>query len=64
MECSGREPFDCEKELGKFVADFEPGGADPKLSGHFFKMGTNAVLLFGEETWVLTSRMERYLNIS
>ena len=32
-------------------------GADPKVSGHFFKSVTQAVLLFVEETWVLTPRM-------
>ena len=37
-------------------------GADPKLSGKFPKAVTQAVLLFGEETWVLTPRMERALG--
>ena len=38
-------------------------GANPKVSGHFFKAVVQAVLLFGAETWVLTRRMERDLNI-
>ena len=29
-------------------------GADPKVSGHFYKAVAQAVLLFGEETWVFT----------
>ena len=31
-------------------------GVDPKVSGHFYKVVTQAVLLFGAETWVLTPR--------
>ena len=34
-------------------------GADPKVSGHFYKAVAQAELLFGAETWVLTPRMER-----
>ena len=37
-------------------------GADPKVSGNFYKAVAQAVLLFGEETWVLTPRMERALD--
>ena len=37
-------------------------GADPKVSGHFFKALVQAVLLLGAETWVLTPRMERALS--
>ena len=37
-------------------------GADPKVLGHFFKAVFKAVLLFGEETWVLTPSMERDLS--
>ena len=36
-------------------------GAYPKVSGHFFKAVTQAVLLFRAETWVLTPRMEQAL---
>ena len=32
-------------------------GEDPKVSGHFFKAVTQAVLLFGADTWILTPRM-------
>ena len=32
------------------------------MSGQFFKAVTQAVLLFGAETWVLTPRMERALG--
>ena len=37
-------------------------GADPKLSGHFYKAVAQAVLLFGAEMWVLTPRMEQALD--
>ena len=37
-------------------------GADPKLSGFFYKSVSQEVLLFGAETWVLTPRMERDLD--
>ena len=32
-------------------------GADPKVSGHFFKSVLQAVLMCGAYTWVLTPRM-------
>ena len=32
------------------------------MSGHFFKAVTQSVLLFGEETWVITPRMEQALS--
>ena len=38
-------------------------GADPKVSGNFYKAVAQAVLLFGAETWVLPLRMERALDI-
>ena len=37
-------------------------GADPNVSGIFYKGVAQAVLLFGAETWVLTPRMERALD--
>ena len=33
--------------------------ADTNVSVHFFKVVTQAVLLFGAEMWVLTHRMEQ-----
>ena len=33
------------------------------MSGHFFKAVLQSVLLFGAETWVITPRMERALDI-
>ena len=36
--------------------------ADARVSGNFFKVVVHVVLLFGEETWVLTLRMERALD--
>ena len=32
-------------------------GANPRVSGIFFKAVVQAVMLFGSETWMLTSRM-------
>ena len=32
-------------------------GADPKVSRNFYIAVTQAVLLFGSETWALTARM-------
>ena len=37
-------------------------GADPKVSGHLYKLVSQAVLLFGADTWVLTPRMEWSLD--
>ena len=38
-------------------------GADPNVSGNFYKAVAQAVLLFGAKTWVLTQRMEKALEI-
>ena len=38
-------------------------GAHPKVSGNFYKAVAQAVLLFGAETWVLTQRMKKALDI-
>ena len=37
-------------------------GADPKVSGNFYKAVSQAVLFFGTEMWVLTQRMETALD--
>ena len=37
-------------------------GNDPKVSRVFYITVTQAVLLFGSETWVLTLRMEKTLD--
>ena len=37
-------------------------GADPNVSGHFYKAVSQAVLLFGAKTWVLTPWMEQALD--
>ena len=37
-------------------------GADPKVSRSFYTALNQAVLLFGAETWVLTTRMEKALD--
>ena len=48
--------------MGAVVTDFEPGGGGSKGVGAIFKAVTQAVLLFGAETWVLNPRMERALS--
>ena len=37
-------------------------GADKRVSGNFFKVVVQAVLLFGVETWVLNPQTERALD--
>ena len=37
-------------------------GAEPKVSRTFYIAVTQAMLLFGSETWVLTARMEKDLD--
>ena len=37
------------------------GRAEPRVSGFFFKVVVQAVLLFGAETWVVTPLMGRVL---
>ena len=41
---------------------FSQEGADPKVSGNFYKAMAQAVLLFGVEKWVLNQRMEWALD--
>ena len=50
------------KSWGKLSWILSREGADPKVSGIFLKAVSQAVLLFGVETWVLTSRTERDLD--
>ena len=50
------------KSWGRILRILSREGADPKISGHFYKAVVSAVLLFGEEKWVLTPRMDRDLS--
>ena len=50
-----------QRARGRLLRILSREGADPKVSGIFFKAVTQAVLLFGEKTWVLTPRTERAL---
>ena len=50
------------KSWGRLSRILSREGADPKVSGIFYKVMAQAVLLFGEETWVLTPSMERDLD--
>ena len=51
------------KSWGRLSWILSREGADTKVSGHFYKAVSQAVLLFGADTWVLTPRMERALDI-
>ena len=44
------------------VTDTEPGGGGSEGVGTFFNVVTQAVLLFGAETWLLTASMEQAFN--
>ena len=50
------------KSWGRLSQILSQEGVDTEVSGHFFKSVTQAVLLFGVETWVLTPSMERSLS--
>ena len=47
---------------GRLARVFGRAGAEPKVLQAFYIAVTQAVLLFGLETWVLTSRMEKALD--
>ena len=51
-----------KKSWGQLLRILSREGADPKVSGYFFKAVTQAVLLFGVDTWVITPRMEWALS--
>ena len=51
-----------KKSWGRLSRILSREGADSKLSGNFYKAVSQAVLLFGSDTWVLTPRMERALD--
>ena len=48
--------------MGEVVADFELGDGGSEGVKTFFKAMTQAVILFGAETWVLTPRMDQALS--
>ena len=47
---------------GRMARVLSREGADPKVSRNFYITVTQAVLLFGSETWVMTARMEKALD--
>ena len=47
---------------GRFTRVLGRKGAYPKVSQAFYTAVTQAVFLFGAETWVLTPRMEKTLE--
>ena len=50
------------KSWGQLLWILSREGADPKVSGYFYKAVVQAVLLFRAETWVLALRMEQDLD--
>ena len=54
---------EAQKSWGRLYRIMGREGADPKVSGNFYKAVDHAVLLFGAKTWVLTQRMEKALYI-
>ena len=50
------------KSWGRLSRMLSREGADLQVSGNLYKAVSQAVFLFGEETWVLTPRMERALD--
>ena len=50
------------KSWGRLKRIMSREGAYKRVSGNVFKAVVQQVLLFGEETWVLTPRIERSLN--
>ena len=51
------------KSWGRLSRILSREGADKRVSEIFFKAVVQAMLLFGAETWVLTPRIERALDI-
>ena len=51
------------KNWGRMGIILSREGADKRVSGNFFKAVVQLVLLFGAETWVVTPRIERALEI-
>ena len=51
-----------QKSWGRLKRILIREGADKRVSGDFFKVVVQQVLLFGAETWVVTPRIERALN--
>ena len=50
------------RSWGRLLRVLGREGAYPKVSRAFYTAVTQAVLLFGAETWVLTTRMEKALE--
>ena len=48
--------------MGVVIAVIDPGGDRSESVGTFYKVVSQAVLMFGTETWVFTTRMEQDLN--
>ena len=53
---------EARKSWGRLSRILIQEGADLKVSGNFYEAVAQAVLLFGAYTWVLTPRIERFLE--
>ena len=53
---------EARRSWGRLARVLDREGEDPKVSRTFYIAVTQAVLLFGADTWVLTTRMEKALD--
>ena len=51
------------KSCGRLARILRREGADKRVLGNLFKAVVQAVILFGAETWMLTPRIERAMEI-
>ena len=51
-----------QKSWGRMKGILKREGATTRISGNFFKAVVQQVLLFGSETWMVTSKMEQALS--
>ena len=62
MASGGGKPWEGTEELGAAERILSREGEDKRVLGIFFKAVVQQVLLFGAETWVLTSIIKRVLD--
>ena len=48
--------------MGKTGKDFGKGGADRRVTGRFYVVVVQAVIIFGSDTWELTPRLDKSLD--
>ena len=63
LASGGRKPDEGSEEPGMAETDIEQGRGGQENIREFFKAVVQQVLLFGVETWVLTPKIERELDL-